>query len=146
MKLTVKQKRFADYFIETGNATEAYKKAGYSAKDDNIAGVEGHKLLKNPKIDSYIKELISEKDHERIASQDEVLEFLTKVLRGEETEKIPISGKDWFEMIDNNPSIKDRTKAAELLGKRYTLWTEKVEQTTETKLVIKRVRTNGNDS
>ena len=54
--LRIKQKRFADEYIISGNATEAYKKAGYSVSSDRVAGVEGHKLLKNPKIKSYIDE------------------------------------------------------------------------------------------
>ncbi|HEV9865599.1 TPA: terminase small subunit, partial [Streptococcus pneumoniae] len=51
--LRIKQKRFADEYIISGNATEAYKKAGYRVSSDRVAGVEGHKLLKNPKIKSY---------------------------------------------------------------------------------------------
>jgi phage terminase small subunit len=84
-------------------------------------------LLSNAKVQEYIKKVVSEKSKERIASQDEVLQFLTNVLRGEETERIPMFAKDHFELIDNTPSIKDRTKAAELLGKRYTLWTDKTQ-------------------
>lgn len=124
-KLTTKQKAFADYYIETGNATESYKQAGYSVKSDNAAGVEGHKLLKNPKVRAYIDKRLAEKEAKRIASQDEILEFLTKVMRGEVTEEIPVTMKDSWEMADKQPSIKDRVKAAELLGKRYIMWTEK---------------------
>lgn len=124
--LTEKQKRFADYYIESGNATESYKRAGYSVTSSNAAGVEGHKLLRHPKISAYINSRIETKDHERIASQEEVLEFLTNVLRGKITEKIPVGiGMGAQELIDNTPTIKDREKAAELLGKRYMLWTDK---------------------
>jgi phage terminase small subunit len=122
MKLTEKQKRFADFYIETGNAAESAVRAGYSEKTAKEIGCEN---LTKPNIRQYIDERIAEKDSRRIASQDEVLEYLTKVLRGEETERIPIVGKDYFEMIDNTPSVKDRTKAAELLGKRYAMWTDK---------------------
>lgn len=127
MKLTPKQKAFADYYIELGNAEEAARKAGYSARGNTT------KLLQNTTIRQYIQQRMAEKDKERIASQDEVLEFLTKVLRGEVTEEIPIGkGEGYFELEDKTPSVKDRVKAAELLGKRYALWTEKqqVEVTT----------------
>lgn len=125
--LNEQQKRFADYYIETGNATEAYLKAGYNVKSNEVAKVNASRLLTNANVSSYIQERIKEKDIERIASQDEVLEFLTNVLRGQETETVPVFAKDHFEMIDNTPSIKDRTKAAELLGKRYKLWVDKKE-------------------
>lgn len=127
MKLTEKQKRFADYYIELGNATEAYIKAGYSHKTRDVSRREAHKILTKPHVSQYIDELISKKDKTRIASQDEVLEFLTEVMRGEETETVPVFAKDHFEMVDNTPSIRDRTKAAELIGKRYKLWIEKKE-------------------
>lgn len=48
--LTLKQQKFCDEYIISGNATEAYKKAGYAWKSENTAGVNGHKLLKNHKI------------------------------------------------------------------------------------------------
>jgi phage terminase small subunit len=123
--LTEKQKRFADYFIELGNATEAYKRAGYSYASDNIAGVEGHKLLKNPKVRAYVDENLGQKDKERIASQDEVLEFLTSVMRGKVIERVPLLvGQGMQELVDNVPPVQVREKAAELLGKRYMLWTD----------------------
>lgn len=123
-RLTPKQKAFCDYYIETGNATEAYKKARYSVKSDNAAAVEGHKLLRNPKIKSYIADRMAQKEKERIASQDEVLQFLTQVMRGEVTEATPIIMKDEWEMVEKEPNIRDRVKAAEQLGKRYSLWTD----------------------
>jgi phage terminase small subunit len=132
MKLTPKQKAFADYYIELGNATEAYLKAGYKAEKRHVAEANARKLLGNYSVKKYIEERMKELESERIAKQDEILSFLTQVMRGEATERIPIVGKDFFEMVDNTPSIKDRVKAAELLGKRYALWTEKqqVEVTT----------------
>ncbi|KHF30152.1 Terminase small subunit [Anoxybacillus sp. BCO1] len=75
-KLTEKQKRFADYYIELGNAEEAAKRAGYSARGNTT------KLLQNTTIREYIQQRLAEKDKERIASQDEILAFLTKVLSG----------------------------------------------------------------
>lgn len=112
-KLTEKQKRFIDYYIETGNATESAILAGYS---ENSAKQIGSENL--TKLDAYIKERLDNKEDERIATANEVLRYLTAVLRGEE--------KDQFGF---DASLKDRNKAAELLGKRYMLFTDKVEQT-----------------
>jgi len=124
-ELTEKQKRFADFFIESGNATDSYKRAGYSVHSDNAAGVEGHKLLRNPKVHAYIEAAIAEKDNERIASQDEVLEFLTSVMRGEVIERVPLLvGNGMQELVDNVPAVQVRKGAAELLGKRYRLFTD----------------------
>lgn len=110
-KLTEKQKRFIDYYIETGNATEACKRAGY--KGNNLDRI-GHENLR--KLESFINEKMQLKDNERIASQNEVLEYLTRVMRNEE--------KDAFGL---DASLQDRTKCAELLGKRYALFTDKKE-------------------
>ena len=120
-----KQKRFADYYIELGNATEAARKAGYSSKTAKSIGQEN---LTKPDIKSYIKERLDEKDAERIASQDEILEFLTAVMRGEKTEQIPVGlGEGAQQLEDKDPYLKDRVKAAELLGKRHSMWTDKVD-------------------
>lgn len=112
-KLTPKQKAFADYYIETGNATEAAIKAGYSKKTARVIGTEN---LTKPALKQYIDERLAKIEDERIAKGDEVLKYLTSVMRGEE--------KDQFGL---DASLQDRTKAAELLGKRYRLFTEKVE-------------------
>jgi len=110
-KLTEKQKRFIDYYIETANATESARKAGYSAKTAKNIGAENL-----TKLNYFIQEKLEEKESQRIASQDEVLEYLTKVMRGEE--------KDQFGL---DASLQDRTKCAELLGKRYGTFKEKVD-------------------
>jgi phage terminase small subunit len=128
-----RQKRFADYYIELGVAEQAALKAGYSEK---YARGQSYKLLANVGIKKYIDEQMAKKDAERIASQDEVLSFLTQVLRGEVTEQTPITMKDYWEMADKEPSLKDRTKAAELLGKRYAMWTDKVNHNGDVKLVF----------
>lgn len=111
--LTPKQKAFADYFIELGNATEAAIKAGYNKK---TARQIGSMNLTKVDIKQYIEERIKALDDARIAKGEEVLQYLTKVMRGEE--------KDQFGL---DASLQDRTKAAELLGKRYRLFTEKIE-------------------
>ncbi|HDR7211292.1 terminase small subunit [Bacillus cytotoxicus] len=125
MKLTPKQQAFCDYYIETGNATEAARKAGYKGRNLNrIASENLSKLV----IQQYIEERMAKKDEERVASQDEILEFLTKVMRGEMTEQVPVGqGEGYFELQDKDTYVKDRVKAAELLGKRHMMWTEKKE-------------------
>lgn len=107
--LTEMQKRFIDYYIETANATEACRRAGYTGKNLNRMGSQN--LLK---LDKFIKIKLQEKESQRIASQNEVLEYLTRVMRGEE--------KDAFGL---DASIQDRTKCAELLGKRYGSFIDK---------------------
>ncbi|MBS5886684.1 terminase small subunit [Clostridium sp.] len=112
-KLTPKQKAFCDYYIELGNATEAAIKAGYNKK---TARQIGSMNLTKVDIKQYIEERLKSIEDARIAKGEEVLQYLTKVMRGEE--------KDQFGL---DASLQDRTKAAELLGKRYRLFTEKIE-------------------
>lgn len=115
-KLTPKQKAFCDYYIETGNATEAYKRAYPTCIKDGAARANASKLLTKANISKYIEERIKIIEDKRIAKADEVLQYLTSVMRGEE--------KDQFGL---DPSLQDRNKAAEMLGKRYRLFTDKVE-------------------
>lgn len=127
-KLTVKQQAFADHYIECGNATEAAKKAGYSAK---TAGVIGDENLKKPYIAEYIKRKLDEIASKRIADAAEVLEYLTAAMRGEVTEEMVVvegygDGCSQASTVKKQISAKDRNKAAELLGKRHSLFTDRV--------------------
>ncbi len=123
MKLTERQKAFCDYYIETLNATEAARRAGYSEKTAKEIGCEN---LTKPNIQAYIQERMEQMDKKRIASAEEVLEYLTKVMRGEEKEKLLEYNEEGEETIVSvPPSIRERTKAAELLGKRYALFIDK---------------------
>lgn len=129
MKLTEKQKRFADYYIETGNITEAAVKAGYSKKTARVIGQEN--LLK-PAIKGYIDEKLEAMQDERTASAKEVLEFLTKSMRGEIKEEVIVvegtgDGTSEARTVKKQIGLRDRIKSAELLGKRYRLFTDKVE-------------------
>ncbi|MFV3013519.1 terminase small subunit [Clostridium botulinum] len=129
MKLTPKQKAFADYYIQTGNATEAAIKAGYSKKTARFIGNEN---LTKPYIKNYIDERMKQLEDERIAKADEVLQYLTRVIRGKETEEVVVTENigDFMseaKTIKKEIGAKDRIKAAELLGKRYRLFTDKVE-------------------
>lgn len=136
MKLTEKQKRFIDYYIETGNATQAAERAGYKGKNLNRIGSENLS-----KLDIYIKEKLKEKDAERIASQDEVLRYLTSVLRGEEQEEVVViegmgEGVSKARLLDKEVNQKDRIRAAELLGKRYGIFNDKISLDADTSLNI----------
>lgn len=125
MKLTEKQKRFADEYIISGNATQAAIKAGYSKKTAAVIGTEN--LIK-PNIKNYIDERLEELQSERTADAQEVLEYLTSVMRGNETEEVLIGiGEGVQSTVQKEVGAKDRLKAAELLGKRFALFTDKTE-------------------
>ena len=85
-KLNKKQKAFADYYIESLNATESYVKA-YECSY-NTARTNGARLLANANIKRYIDEVMSAKDESRIASQDEILQILTDIARGVTEEEV----------------------------------------------------------
>lgn len=118
MKLTPKQKLFADEYIKSGNATDAYVKAGYKCSR-STARRNGNRLLTNADIKSYIANRTAEIESHKIADAKEVLEYLTGVLREEETEEVvdQVNGG----VIVKKPSIKDRTAAAKEIMKRYPL-------------------------
>lgn len=126
-KLTEKQKRFIDYYVELGNATEAAKKAGYSK---NSAKQIGNENL--TKLDYFIKERLKELEDKRIAKADEVLKHLTAAMRGEIYEEVVVTEntgdyESEARIVKKQLSAKERIKAAELLGKRYSLFTDKVD-------------------
>ena len=120
--LTEKERIFADEYIKTTNATQSAIKAGYA---ENSASVTGSKMLRKPKVRQYIDAVMNERSKNTIATADEVLEYLTKVMNGEE--------KDAFGL---DASIADRTKAAELLGKRHMLFTDKVKLDAEIEIDV----------
>ena len=139
-KLTIKQRKFADYYIELGSGAEAARRAGYSEK---TAGAIATENLKKPHVSEYIAERMEELKSKAIADQREVLEYLTSVLRREERETVVVTLMD--ESVDYRPDengvvrrystkrtiaapievanrVTDANKAAELLGKRYRLF------------------------
>lgn len=129
MKLNIKQKAFADYFIETGNAYQSARKAGYS---ENYAKGNIIKLLENESVKQYIQQRMKQIESERIAKAEEVLAFLSSSLRGDVLEEVVATESDGIGgmkpvIVKKQLSAKDRIKAAELLGKRYALFTEKVD-------------------
>lgn len=124
-KLTLKQQKFADEYIISGNATQSAIKAGYSEKYANTNAV---KLLQNTTIKAYIDERLSELNSKKIADQQEVLEFFTAAMRGELTEPMAIGlGDGVQQIIEVRPNIATRKSAAVELAKRYGLSTAKVD-------------------
>jgi phage terminase small subunit len=119
-KMTAKQKRFCDEYLIDLNATQAAIRAGYSEK---TAGVMGAENLTKPNIKEYISNRMAEKESELIADQDEVLRYLTAVLRGKtQSEVVVVENIGDFmsqaRTMQKAPDEKERLKAAELLGKR----------------------------
>lgn len=120
-----RQRRFADEYIISGNAYQSAITAGYS---ENYAKGNVVKLLENVSVKSYIDEKLAELQSQKVADQQEVMEYLTAVMRGEKTEPLLVlDGEGTQKVVNAVPPVQARTKAAELLGKRYRLFTDKVE-------------------
>lgn len=137
-KMTAKQRRFCEEYLIALNATQAAIRAGYSKK--NAQNIASENLAK-PIIRKYIDAKMAKKDSELIAKQDEVLRYLTSVLRGESVgTEIVVEGTgdgcSEARTMQKEPSEKDRLKAAELLGKRYGLFTDKVDINADAELTI----------
>ena len=137
-EMTAKQKRFCDEYLIDLNATQAAIRAGYSEK---TANEQGARLLANVSVKEYIAERMKEKEKELIASQDEVLKYLTSVLRGEsESTELVVEGVgegcSMARTILKKPSEKDRLKAAELLGKAYGIYTNKLETDIQQVIIV----------
>lgn len=141
-KLRLKQQKFADAYIITGNATESAIKAGYSKKTARSIGQEN---LTKPDIKAYIESRLEELASERVADQQEIMETLTRVLRRESKEMDSVivkkaetityttaNGKtsekvvynEYADTVSLDTKNSDVNKAAELLGKRYAMWTD----------------------
>ena len=133
-KLTIKQKRFVDEYIISGNATDAAIKAGYSKRTAKSIGAEN---LTKPDIVNALREKEREIQSKKIAKQEEVLEYLTSILRNEQTQQTLIGiGKGVQAITDIELSAADKIKAAELIGKRFGMWTDKVELESNSQVVI----------
>lgn len=116
MKISPKQRAFADNFIKSGNKYQSAIEAGYSK---NYARSHAEKLSENVGIKSYIAERMKRIESDKIAKAAEVLQYFTTVLRGEAKETIIVSTPDGAESVENEPSIKDRMAAGRELLKRY---------------------------
>ncbi|WP_250278878.1 terminase small subunit [[Clostridium] colinum] len=119
-----KQKLFCEYYIETSDVKIAAKKAGYMEKT-------GIKLLKNEKIKTYIEQSTKESNTENknIAKSNEIIECLTKIMRGEENDNLDNKSSKGI-------SVKEKLKAAELLGKMYSIFSPKQEKCEEQTVYI----------
>ncbi len=138
MGMTAKMKLFCDEYLIDLNATQAAIRAGYSEKTARTIAAEN---LTKPDIQAYISQRMAEKEAALIADQDEVLKYLTTVLRGQSQSEVVVvegcgDGCSEARTMQKAPDEKERLKAAELLGKRYGLYTEKVEADVETELTI----------
>ena len=142
--MTEKQKRFADEYLIDLNATRAYKAAYPNVKKDETARVNGSRMLTNANVKSYIDKKLEEIQSDKTADAQEVMEYLTSVMRREKNEFIVVTCKERISDYDENgkkriiekempevveipAKLSDANKAAELLGKRYRLFVDKVE-------------------
>jgi len=118
-KLTVKQLKFIESYIVSGNATQAAIEAGYSRRTAYKTGSEN---LKKPQLLKKLEKRTEEIRDEKIVDQREIMEFISATQRGEIREVVVTPGGAKVEVP---AKISDRLKAAELMGKRYAMWTEK---------------------
>ena len=102
--LTQRQLWFVQEYMKTNNITQSAIKAGYSPK---TASVQGSRLLTTVKVANYIEAINERLESEKIADIQEVMEYLSSVMRGEK--------KDQFDL---DPSLSERTKAASELARR----------------------------
>lgn len=125
-KLTEKQKLFVDEYLIDLNATRAYKVAYPHVKSECTARACSSRLLTKANIRSYIDKRLEEIHTEKTADAKEVIEYLTSVMRGEsQSEVLSLCGSGRQEVIEKKPEERDRLKAAELIGKRYGLFTDR---------------------
>ena len=129
--MTDNQRKFCDEYLIDCNATRAYKAAYPRIKNDNVATSGASRLLRNVKVKAYIDEQLKKISSEKVATAEEVIQYLTSVMRGESDSEVVVvtgdgDGYSSAEKVKKNPDEKERLKAAELLGKRYGLFTDKL--------------------
>lgn len=128
--LTVKQRRFVDAYIETGNAAEAARRAGYKSRNADVMGREN---LRKPTVRKVLEARLKELEDAQIADAREVLIYLTSAMRGEIEEEIPVvegcgKGVSKARIIRKHISARDRLRAAEMLMKRHGLLLSDIER------------------
>lgn len=129
-----KQKRFCDEYLIDCNATQAAIRAGYSPK---TAYAIGEQNLKKLELKAYIDEQLEQLHNKKTADAQEVLEYLTAVMRGEHTEQVlRLVGDGVQEISDIKVSAKERLKAAELIGKRYGMFKDNVNVDLEPVVIV----------
>ena len=135
--MTEKQKLFCDEYLIDLNGTRAYRTVYKTIKNDNVAGVRANKLLKQKDIDEYINKRLEEIHNENTADIQEVMEYLTSVMRGKSLSSVlSLAGDGYQEVIEKEPDEKEKLKAAELLGKRFGMFKDNVDITSNGKTVI----------
>ena len=135
--MTEKQKLFCDEYLIDLNGTRAYRTVYKTIKNDNVAGVRAKKLLKQKDIAEYINKRLEEIHNENTANIQEVMEYLTSVMRGtSKANVLALAGDGYQEVIAKPPDEKERLKAAELLGKRFGMFKDNVDITSNGKTVI----------
>lgn len=123
--MNARQQRFCDEYLVDLNATKAATRAGYSEK---YAGQNADKLLKNTKIRDYIDARLNAKERSLIASQDQVLETLTRIIMGDERGTALVGvGMGAQEVSQVPPTNAEKIRAAEILGKYHKLFTDRSE-------------------
>lgn len=127
--MTDRQRKFCDEYLIDCNATRAYKAAYPHVKNDNVAKSAGNRLLTFVDIKTYIDEQIKKLSSSKIATAEEVMEYLTSVMRGEAMSEIVVvemigNGMTQAKRFEKAPDEKEKLKAAELLGKRYNIFKE----------------------
>jgi len=116
MKLTPKQKKFADEYIKTGNATQSAIEAGYSKRTAAVIATEN--LIK-PNIKAYIEKCMAEIASNRVMSYTEAVELLTSIARGEEKETVVVATPVSVEKVEKEADLKTRISALKEILKRY---------------------------
>lgn len=130
LKLTIKQKKFADEYIRLGNATQAAINAGYKPK--NAAGM-GAENLRKPQVSEYINEKLKSLDAKKTMQIKEIMEELTSIARGEiKEERLDKDGK----IVETRPLFADRLKAMDMLGKRYGMWNGMAQEAANQTVII----------
>lgn len=118
----VRHEAFCLHYAKTGNATESYKKAGYTTEKESVIYSNANRLLKNAKVQARLRELSDELKSEKIAGIVEIQERLTAILRSEELEQVVVveglgEGVSRARIIEKKPDQKNVIKAAETLAK-----------------------------
>lgn len=132
--MNAKQKRFCDEYLIDCNATQAAIRAGYSPKTAKQIGQEN---LTKPDLKKYIDEQLEQIHSEKTADAQEVLEYLTAIMRGEHTEQVlKLIGEGVQTVTDIDVSARERLKAAELIGKRYGMFKDNVNVDLEPVVIV----------
>lgn len=130
LKLTIKQKKFADEYIRLGNSTQAAINAGYSKKTARQIGADN---LSKAYIREYINEKMDALDKKKTMQIKEIMEELTSIARGElKEERLDKDGN----VVETRPLFADRLKAMDMLGKRYGMWNGMAQEAASQTVII----------